>query len=126
MDPPVPSKYRVLVSSDARRYLVEHISINVVKHLSHSMRTSEIYYEHMNTKDATDVYTSIQKRKWSKSETTLLKVHWPLSGAFPLLKECKQYIEQCSMARTAKNIAIPQMAPAPFAIINTCTHMTHI
>ena len=71
-----------------------------------------------------------KKRKWSKSEITLLKVHWPLSGAFPLLKERKQYIEQCGMAKTAKNIAIPQMAPAPFAIINTCTHMhsthTHI
>ena len=71
MDPPVPSKYRVLVSSDARRYLLEHDRSNVVKHLSHSMRTSELYYEHMNTKDATDAHASIQrlsmKRKWSKS-----------------------------------------------------------
>ena len=60
MDPPVPSKYRVLVSSDARRYLVDHDRSNVVKHLSHSMRTSEIYYEHMNTKDATNAHNTIQ------------------------------------------------------------------
>ena len=108
IDPPVPSKYRVLVSSDARRYLVDHDRSNVVKHLSHSMRTSKIYYEHMNTKDATDAHKTIQsllmKRKWSKTEITELKDRWPLSGTPPVFKECKQHVEQFGMARTAKEL----------------------
>ena len=108
MDPPVPSKYRMLVSSDAHRYLVDHDRSNVVKHLSHSMRISEIYYEQMNSKDATDAHTTIQslsmKRKWSKTEITQLKDRWPLSGTPPVFKEYKQHIEQFGMARTAKEV----------------------
>lgn len=106
--PPVPSKYRVLVSSEARRYLVDHDRSNVVKHLSHSMRTSELYYEQMNTKDATDAHRTIHnlsmKRKWSKTEITQLKDRWPLSGSPPPLKECKQHAEQFGMARTPKEL----------------------
>ena len=79
------------MSSDARQYLIDHDRSNVVKHLSHIMRTSEIYYEQMNSKDATDAHTTIQslsiKRKWSKTEITQLKDRWPLSGTPPVFKE---------------------------------------
>ena len=106
--PPVPSKYRVLVSSDARRYLLENDKSNVVKHLSHSMRTSELYYEHMNNKDAADAHASIYKlslkRKWSKSEMTQITDRWPLSGRPPLVTECKECIQKWGIERSAKDI----------------------
>ena len=85
MDPPVPSKYWVLVSGDARKYLVDQDRSNVVKLLCHSMRTSKMYYEQMNTKGVTDAHKMIQslsmKRKWSRAEINLLKENWPLSGS---------------------------------------------
>ena len=67
------------------------------------MRTSEIYYEQMNSKDTTDAHDPelSMKQKWSKTEITLLKDHWPLSGTPPVLMECEQHIEQFGMARTA-------------------------
>ena len=105
---PVPSKYCVLVSCEAHRYLVDYDRSNVVKHLSHSMQTSEIYYEQMNSKDTTDAHTTIQslsmKQKWSKTEITQLKDHWPLLGSPPVLKEYKEHKEQFGMARTAKEV----------------------
>ena len=104
IEPPVPSKYRVLVSSDARRHLADNKKSNVVKHLSHSMRTSEIYYEMMNTKDAVDAHETINvlsmKRKWTKNEIKELTDRWPLPGN-PPTKDCKQILQS---TRTSKDI----------------------
>ena len=72
------------------------------------MQTSELYYEQMNSRDATDAHTTtlrlLMKRKWSKTEITQLNDHWPLSGSPLVLKECKEHIEQFGMARTAKEV----------------------
>ena len=74
LHPPVPSHYRVLVLCEAQRYLPEKEQRNVVKHLSHSMQTSEKYYEFMSTRDTTAAYSSIEnlsvKRKWPKNVIT--------------------------------------------------------
>ena len=110
MDPLVLSKYQVLVFSDARRYLADQDRSNVVEHLSHNMRTSEMYYEQVNTQDATDAHKMIQslsmKGKWSQTEITLLKHHWPLLGTppAPTLKECQHHTQQFGMARNAKEL----------------------
>lgn len=108
IQPPLPSDYRVVVSSEARRFLGDKERRNLVKHLSHSMRTSELYYEVMNAKDAATAHTSIQtlslNRRWSRNEISLLTDHWPLSESPPTLKDCKDFIELSGMARAAKDI----------------------
>ena len=108
IQPPPPSEYRIVISSDSRRYLPEIERRNVVKHLSHTMKTSEQYYEIMNTKDATAAHATIKQlslnRRWSKDEITSLTDHWPLSGSPPVFKDCKEYIKQLSMARDAKDV----------------------
>ena len=80
--PPVPSDYRVLISPNARRYLSEIDRRNVVKHLSHSMQTSEQFYEFMITKDATDAHHLIHSlsicRRWSKPEIAQITQYWPI------------------------------------------------
>ena len=74
----------------------------MVKQLSHSMQTSELYYEQMNSRDATDAHTTTLRLL--KTEITQLNDHWPLSGSPLVLKECKEHIEQFGMARTAKEV----------------------
>ena len=106
LNPPVPSHYRVLVSSEARRYLTDYDRRNVVKHLSHSMRTSELYYDIMNTKDATAAHAMIEtlsmKRRWSRVEIAQLTDRWPLSGSPPTITDCKEMVEQLGMGRAPK------------------------
>ena len=106
--PPVPSDYRVLISSDARRYLGEIDRRNVVKHLSHSMQTSEQFYEFTNTKDATDAHHLIHSlsicRRWSQTEIAGITQYWPLSGSMPSIRECNIYLSRMGLQRSAKDL----------------------
>ena len=110
IQPPPPSEYRIVISSDIRRYLPEIERRNMVKHLSHIMKTSEQYHEIMNTKDATVAHGTIKQlsinRRWSKDEITSLTDHWPLSGGPPVFKDSKEYIKQLCMTRDAKDLII--------------------
>ena len=85
------------------------------------MRISEIYYEQMNSKDATDAHTTIQslsmKRKWSKTEITQLKDRWPLSGTPPVFKEYKQHIRRTIWHGQNCQRGVPQMAPTQVTVI---------
>lgn len=106
--PPVPSEYRVLVSSDARRYLGEVDRRSVVKHLSHSMQTSEKYYEFMTTRDAKNAHGLIQHlsmtRRWSRDDIAILTEWWPLSKSPPSLKACKTFVATGSIQRSSTDI----------------------
>ena len=108
IEPPQPSHYRVLISSESRRYLDEQKRRNVIKHLSHSMQTSEKYYEFMDTTDATEAHATIHKlsqnRRWSRRDIALLTERWPLSGNPPLLRESRQFIRDFGLTRSAKDV----------------------
>ena len=60
MLPPPPSKYRIVVSTEAARVLNDCDLRKVAKHLSHSEQTSRKYYEFTDTKDATNAHRTIK------------------------------------------------------------------
>ena len=105
--PPPPSHYRVLISTDAKRNLDDSSRRNVVKHLSHSMKTSEIFYEFLSSSDATEAHRSIlnlsNSRRWSQDEIKQLTSRWPLTGKSPSFRDCRQLIEE-GLNRTVKQI----------------------
>ena len=93
--PPPPSQYRILISSKARRHLNEQKQRNVVKHLSHSMQTSQKYYEFMDTTNATEAHSTIRmlllQRRWSREDIVELISKWPLAGNTPLIRDCRVF-----------------------------------
>lgn len=58
--PPPPSKYRILMSTEAARTFDDYDLRKVARHLSHSEHTSRKYYEFADTKDATDPHKKIK------------------------------------------------------------------
>ena len=106
--PPQPSHYRILISSEARRHLNEQKQRNVIKHLSHSVQTSQKYYEFMNTTDATEAHGTIRmlslQRRWSKEDIAKLISQWPLAGKAPLIRDCRVFIKDNNITRTPKDI----------------------
>ena len=58
--PPPPSKYRILMSTEAARKFNDCDLRKVARHLSHSEQTSRKYYEFADTKDATDAHNKIK------------------------------------------------------------------
>ena len=80
----------------------------MVKHLSHSMKMSEKYYEFMSSKDATEEHSSIHSlslsRKWSQEDINKIKDCWPLSGIPPPIRECIEFIKQSGIVRNARDV----------------------
>ena len=58
--PPPPSKYRILMSTEAARTFNDRDLRKVARHLSHSEQTSRRYYEFADTRDATDAHRKIK------------------------------------------------------------------
>ena len=58
--PPPPSKYRILMSTEAARTFNDCDLRKVARHLSHSEQTSRKYYEFANTSDATYAHRKIK------------------------------------------------------------------
>ena len=79
--PPPPSKYRILMSTEAARTFNDCDLRKVSRHLSHSEQTSRKYYEFADTKDATDAHKKI--RLLSKQITA--RQHQQFSG--PVLSD---------------------------------------
>lgn len=109
MVPPQPGLYRILISTEARRHLDEMKRRKTVKHLSHSARTSEMYYEYLNTDDATEAHVHISTlsamRRWKKDEIELIKSKWPLSDDPPTLKDIRNFLkEDRTFTRSSKDI----------------------
>ena len=109
MVPPQPSLYRVLISTDARRHLDETKRCKMVKHLSHSAHTSEVYYEYMNSNDATKAHANIKalstRQRWNQYEIELLTTRWPLSGNHPTMRDIRNFIkDNRNMTRSSKEI----------------------
>ena len=88
---PQTSHYRILISSEARRHLNEQKQRNVVKHLSHTMQTSQRYYEFMDTTDATKAHGTIHtlslQRRWSREDIVKLISKWLLAGNILLIQK---------------------------------------
>ena len=106
---PAPSKYRIVVRTDASKELPDHSLRNVAKHMSHSSETARQYYEFSNTTDAVDAYDTIvdmaKRRRWTTEETTRLLKVWPLNNLRPELKTCAIIKTRCNLeGRTPKNI----------------------
>ena len=97
MVPPQPGLYRMLISTEARRHLDETKRRKTVKHLSHSAHTSEVYYEYMNSDDATEAHANIKalssRRRWNQNEIELLTTRWPLSGNLPTMRDIRNFIK---------------------------------
>lgn len=109
MVPPQPGLYRILISTEARRHLDEMKRRKTVKHLSHSARTSELYYEYFNTDDATEAHANISAlsdmRRWKQDETQLIKSKWPLSDDPPTMKDIRDFLkENRNFTRSSKDI----------------------
>ena len=58
--PPPPSKYRILMSTEAARTFNDRDLRKVARHLSHSEQTSRKYDEFANTRDATNAHRKIK------------------------------------------------------------------
>ena len=76
--PPPPSKYRILMSTEAARTFNDCDLRKVSRHLSHSEQTSRKYYEFSDTKDATDAHQKIMLL----SKQITIRQHQHNSGLF--------------------------------------------
>ena len=103
-----PSRYRIVVRTDASKELSEQGLRNVAKHMSHSTETARQYYEFSNITDAVNAHDTIvemaKRRKWNDKETDILLQAWSLEKGRPDLKTCAAIKEEYQLKRTPKNI----------------------
>jgi len=105
---PPPSKYRIVVHTDASKVLSDQGLRKMAKHMSHSSDTARQYYEFSNITDAINVHDTIvdmaKRRKWTSEETNSLLMACLLTNLKPDLKTCAMVKEKCNHNRTPKNI----------------------
>jgi len=109
LTPPQPGLYRILISSEARRHLDERKHRNIVKHLSHSMQTSQNYYELMDISDASEAHGSLHAlsmlRRWTRDEIKAITEQWPLTlDNPPTFREVKDFIRSSGLERKSREI----------------------